>query len=241
MGQGTKMNTPKINPEVQLPQGMYSDQAPKPMPMPPKEQPPAIGLASALARAQGQMENAGFDAVNPHFRSKYATLAAYINAIKKALSNNDIAYAQIMDCERDADGFERYYLITILEHGASREKMQSKYPVPNPVNIKPHEMGSFLTYARRYSLAAITGQSADEDDDANAAQKATVNGGSKARITPEQVQTFEDMIKNHAKDRDKYLGYISKLYNERITQLGDIPADKYDDALETLIAGGKKK
>jgi hypothetical protein len=35
------------------------------------------------------------------------------------------------------------------------------------------KMGSAITYARRYSLSAICGIAADEDDDANAASAAT--------------------------------------------------------------------
>ena len=38
-------------------------------------------LAAALAKAQGAMQAAKFDKVNPHFRSSYASLAAVIGEL----------------------------------------------------------------------------------------------------------------------------------------------------------------
>ena len=38
-------------------------------------------LMTALAKAQGTIEDAGKDSVNPHFKSRYATLAAVRQAV----------------------------------------------------------------------------------------------------------------------------------------------------------------
>ena len=46
----------------------------------------------------------------------------------------------------------------------------------HPFSDKPHIMGSAITYARRYSWAAITGIAAEEDEDGNAAQDSAKNG-----------------------------------------------------------------
>lgn len=43
-------------------------------------------LAAALAKAQGAMANAALNKVNPHFKSKYADLAAVLDAARKPLS-----------------------------------------------------------------------------------------------------------------------------------------------------------
>ena len=52
-------------------------------------------LALALSKAQGQMESAKKDSTNPHFRSKYADLAAVVEAIKKPLTDNEIGRAHV--------------------------------------------------------------------------------------------------------------------------------------------------
>jgi hypothetical protein len=59
-------------------------------------------IATALAKAQGQMEAATKDALNPHFKQKYADLASVREAIKKPLSENGIAYIQTV---RSGEGF----------------------------------------------------------------------------------------------------------------------------------------
>jgi hypothetical protein len=52
-------------------------------------------LAAALAKAQGTIDDAEKDSVNPHYQSRYASLAAVRHSIKKPLSNNGLAYIQL--------------------------------------------------------------------------------------------------------------------------------------------------
>ena len=113
-------------------------------------------LAAALAKAQGAMNNASMNRINPHFKSKYADLAALWDAVRKPLSDNGLSVVQII---RDGS------LHTMLLH-TSGQRLCSDYPLP--ATARPQEMGSALTYARRYSLSALVGIAADEDDDANA-------------------------------------------------------------------------
>ena len=56
-----------------------------------------------------------------------------------------------------------------LWHGPSGDFIRGRYPLPQGT---PQTLGSAITYARRYALCAITGAVADEDDDAQAAEKA---------------------------------------------------------------------
>ena len=121
-------------------------------------------LAEALAKAQGKMEHAKKDATNPHFKSSYAPLPAIVDAIRAELAGNGLSYIQSTEV---GDGGE-VVLVTTLAH-KSGQWVKSFYPV-RPVQNTPQGFGSALTYARRYSLAAITGIAAeDEDDDGNAA------------------------------------------------------------------------
>jgi hypothetical protein len=128
-----------------------------------QDQTPTVGkLADALAKAQGAMDAAKKDAVNPHFGSKYANLAAVWEAIRGPLAANGLAVVQMSTS--DANGVT---VTTQLLH-SSGEWIRDRLSLP-VVQKTPQGFGSALTYARRYSLAAMVGVAAEEDDDGNAA------------------------------------------------------------------------
>jgi hypothetical protein len=125
---------------------------------------PAAGnLAAALAAAQSTMKAAPFDRTNPHFKSKYASLASVVDTIRKPLADNGLSYTQTTEIREGA-----LILITTLRH-RSGEIVTSEYPLPGM--SKPQELGSALTYARRYSLSALVCIAADDDDDAEGVRK----------------------------------------------------------------------
>lgn len=123
-------------------------------------------IGAALAKAQGLMSNAVLNKTNPHFKSKYADLAAIRDAVSPFLAQNGIAALQVIDSDDKGS-----FLVTRLVH-SSGQWIESVHPLP--ATAKPQEFGSALTYARRYSLAAICGISAEEDDDANGANTTQV-------------------------------------------------------------------
>ncbi|NLI74883.1 MAG: hypothetical protein GX442_00410 [Candidatus Riflebacteria bacterium] len=130
----------------------------------------AIGkISEALAKAQGQMKPAVFDAANPHFKSKYASLAAIMDACRAALSANSVAVVQGTSVEEN-----RVVVSTMLVHGSGewiRDSLSIKL-----VREDAQAIGSAITYARRYSLASMVGIVADEDDDAENAVGRNGNG-----------------------------------------------------------------
>lgn len=123
-------------------------------------------IATALSKAQSKLENAVYNKTNPHFKSKYADLASVRDAIIPIMSSHDISIIQTT--KRDDSGV---VLVTTMLH-KSGEYISSEYPVLC-ANQTPQAMGSALTYARRYSLAAIAGIAAEDDDDGNIAQQQT--------------------------------------------------------------------
>lgn len=120
-------------------------------------------LYEALSKAQGEMKNAHLNKINPHFKSKYADLAAIRDATIPALSKYGLAVIQYTELAG-----ERLVLKTRLTH-SSGQYIESVYPVMAQLGDH-HKTGSALTYAKRYSWSAMCGISADEDDDGNAAQ-----------------------------------------------------------------------
>jgi hypothetical protein len=133
-------------------------------------------IAAALAKAQGEIANPTKDSENPHFRSHYADLSAGINAVREALSRNGIAFVQ---CTRLAD--DVLMVDTRLTH-ASGQWIESEFPACR-FPAKPQEVGSALTYARRYSLFAMVGI-AGEDDDGNAASATETPAVKRRAVAP---------------------------------------------------------
>lgn len=128
-------------------------------------------LAAAMAKAQGQIENASKDAANPYFRSKYADLASCWDACRKGLSDNSLAVIQLPRAEG-----VKVTILTMLTHG-SGQWISEELTMTSKRQLKdgggweeidsPQALGSTITYARRYSLCAMVGV-APEDDDGNA-------------------------------------------------------------------------
>ena len=118
-------------------------------------------LAAALAAAQGKITGALKDSSNPFFKSKYADLASCWEACRIPLSENGLAVIQTT--AESADGV---IVLTTLVH-KSGEWIRGTLMM-KPIKADPQGVGSCITYARRYALAAIVGL-AQIDDDANAA------------------------------------------------------------------------
>lgn len=125
-------------------------------------------IATALAKAQGAMKNATLNKVNPHFKSKYADLAGIRDAVTPALTANGISVVQTLQGSAN----EHPSVLTRLQH-SSGQWIESACPILGATDMQ--KMGSAITYARRYSLSAICGIAADEDDDGNAASQTPAN------------------------------------------------------------------
>ena len=139
-------------------------------------------IATALAKAQGQMKGAIKDSANPFFKSKYADLASVVEAIREAFSKNGLSYVQTLE-PSDKDEVR---VKTILMH-SSGEWLDCGI-LALPVSKKDAQgFGSAMTYARRYSLSAACGVAA-LDDDGNAA---TVAAPAKPKMAETVVLDFE--------------------------------------------------
>ena len=121
-------------------------------------------IATALVKAQQAFGPALKTATNPHFRSRYADLAACVEAVMDGLNSNGIALVQQLT-ESDTG----VIVETVFIHESGEMLNCGKLHVP-AVKHDPQGYGSALTYARRYSLMAACGI-APEDDDGNAASR----------------------------------------------------------------------
>ncbi len=118
-------------------------------------------LFLAISKVQKTLKGAIKDSNNPFFKSTYADLESCWAACREPLSENGLSIIQTMDYEPNHD-----FLITTLGH-VSGQWIRSKTRIVSVKN-DPQAMGSAITYARRYALAAIIGL-VQTDDDAESA------------------------------------------------------------------------
>ena len=112
-------------------------------------------LAAALSKAQIEMGDAELDSKNPYFKTKFASLRSIRNTCKGPLAKYGLSVSQLLG----RDG-ERDFLETCLMH-ESGEYLQGRLYMHKSKNMQ--EIGSCISYARRYSLSSVLGIVSEED------------------------------------------------------------------------------
>ena len=191
-------------------------------------------LASALAKAQGEMQAAIKDSVNPFFKSKYADLGSVWDAARPVLSKNGLCVIQSTEILGD-----KIVMVTTLAH-SSGQWMKSYLPL-NPSKNDSQGVGAAITYLRRYSLSALVGVVCDDDDDGETAVgrgKATPSKPSVQPIIPitkEQYAYLGKMIEKL--DSDTRLGFINWIGNEyKCADMNELPQNAYERCMTMLNA-----
>ena len=130
------------------------------------ETPIGKNIASAFVKAQKAFGPALKSSTNPHFKSRYADLAACVEAVIEGLNSAGIALIQ-----KTSEDLNGVTVETVFIHESGEMLECGKLHVP-AAKQDPQGFGSALTYARRYSLMAACGI-APEDDDGNSASRRT--------------------------------------------------------------------
>jgi hypothetical protein len=182
-------------------------------------------LAKALSDAQGEMTAAAKDATNPHFKSRYATLASVWDAIRKPLTANGLSVSQILEAEPGGVAVR-----TMLLH-SSGQWLASRYVMPVGERLTPQAMGSAITYARRYALSAIVGIAPDDDDDGNAASDQPKVERPAPRPAPEQpakpglLPALADFFNEFAWPKESKVQFANELLAHYAVTLSDCMAN----------------
>ena len=123
-------------------------------------------IASALLKFQADVRGVVKDSKNPHFKNKYASLEAVVEAARPGLQAVGIVFLQAPG-QSSGGTIE---VATMLIHAESGQWMRSTMQIPM-AKSDPQGAGSAVTYAQRYSLMAALGIPPVEhlDDDANLA------------------------------------------------------------------------
>lgn len=138
-------------------------------------------LSAALCNAQSELKNPHFDSVNPHFKSKFASLGAVRESVIPVFTANGLAVTQWPVSENGAAG-----CVTHLAH-KSGEWMEERFLIPVDKQ-NAHGYASAVTYSKRISLMSVAGVVGDIDDDGNTAVGDNVAG--KAKDAPGKGPTI---------------------------------------------------
>lgn len=169
-------------------------------------------LFAAMAAAQGMMRGALKDATGQigQQKTKYADLASCWDSCREALSKNGVSVIQIPS----ADGV-KITVRTILGH-KSGQSIRSELVMTSQGGT-PQQIGSAITYARRYGLCAMVGIAPEDDD--GAAASGTDKGSRES-----QKQIAERLIEEGKKPKEgkKSTDFDTlKKFKEARTKLGD--------------------
>lgn len=171
-------------------------------------------LAKSLVGAQAEFGSVPKGSVNPFFKSKYAGLPEVMGHVSPVLSKHNLAISQFITYAEDGTDT----LLTYLLHESGQYMAYSmKLHLPKQ---DAQGQGSAVTYARRYSVLAVLGVVADEDDDGNKASQAP-----KAKPKEKEPTAMDNMRELLAKkfeepaDRKKF---VEGKVNRELKSLNDL-------------------
>jgi hypothetical protein len=202
---------------------------------------PDIGaLALALAEAHKAFKPLKKEVTNPFFKSKYADLAAVIEATYDGLSKNGLAIVQSPMLNGSS-----VTVTTMIVH-SSGQWMRADLVMPSD-KMTAQGVGAAITYARRYSYQAFVSVAADVDDDGCAASGKDVKEVSMPKPPAKKPTTLFPELPKEAKPNGESFGakfwrkakaahkteiavreYIGNLGYE---STAEIPPNKHQEAL----------
>jgi hypothetical protein len=171
-------------------------------------------IIAALVNAQKAFAPVIKNKENTHFKNKFADLQAVVNAVQKALNDNDIYLLQ-----KNYDHPDGIMIETVFLH-TSGEMLECGILFFPTVKKDPQAFKSALTYARRSSLLSACGL-AEEDDDGNSARDDGLDSNTMVdHILAIQDAADHDALKKAYLDALKACGNDSK-WKTKIIDLKD--------------------
>jgi hypothetical protein len=194
-------------------------------------------LATALAKAQGEIENASKDGKGNF--GKYANLASTWDAIRGPLSKNEIAIYQ-----RPLMIAGRLTMATMLMHSSGEFLDDSELEMifdRSGGRVTPMQaMGSAVTYARRYTLQAATGVAPADDDDGQSAGKPQASGPLPQKSKPQPADPGPKTDKGPAAQKPKTNPNFAPAPQDLLDQINDLAIERQisENILIKLVRDG---
>lgn len=173
------------------------------------------GLAAALVAFQKELPKVGKDktAAMGSYSYKYTDLATLTHTVIPLLTKHGLAFTA--GGRATESGYE---LVGTLIH-ESGDQIESALPI---YGRQPQEIGSAMTYARRYLLCAMTGVVSDEDDDGKAATKATRTVAKDWDVVADTAESLTDVDELKTLWTREQVGKAPKVIQDRIKAHGDL-------------------
>jgi hypothetical protein len=185
-------------------------------------------LATALAKAQSEMNMASLSSTNPFFKSKYADFGEIVKSSRPALTKNGLSVVQPICIEGDYQVLE-----TILLH-SSGEWISSKIKI-NPPKQDVQSLGSYITYLKRYSYASLVGVITGDDDDAEEAMYETRNSNHKPQTYTNEPTISQDQLDELEQELEGYLDIAQQvLFGLKINSLSKMPKSLYSSSMKRI-------
>lgn len=125
----------------------------------------ADSLKGALLSIQKKAPKVQKDGVNPHLQSRYMTLDAVIPVVLDLLNEEGVVFTAKLSTFADGG---RPSLKYSFYHVATKESDHDEAPLML-LKAAPQDLGSAVTYTRRYILVTYLNLVTDKDDDGHAA------------------------------------------------------------------------
>jgi len=192
-------------------------------------------LVTALAKAQSE-----FPAIVKSHSAKvkmkaggeysytYANLADTLAAVVPVLTANGIALLQPI--QTTATGVE--IGTVLLGHG---DRIASSMPL-DIARLAPQEIGSLISYYRRYLLTSLLALAVDDDDGkaaTTARRKPAPRAAAPVTLAEDHKQAFRDWFDGLP---DEVQAERKPAFKAAFGKLDDVPADKWPD-VEAFMAG----
>ena len=183
-------------------------------------------LAPAFIKAQAEMTDPVKDTQG--YGYKYATLDQMLQIVRPVLSKHGLGVMQ--NLEGGDNGHVSVNTIIIHESGQTMESIMSM-PISAKKGLSAEQnVGTAISYARRYALQSCLGLMAEEDTDAADAAPKKTNGKAKpvAFISPEQESEIR------ARGDACSVNWIKLCAHMGVASVASLVAEDYDKALALI-------
>lgn len=126
----------------------------------------AKALYKALSLFRKNIKQPVKDGENPYFESSYVTLEGVIKTVDEAMNGTGLSFVQEVATINGLPSVRT----TLTHEGGGTMTTEWLSLLPGR-KATPQDIGSLITYAKRYQLAGFMGISSDVDDDGNQASQ----------------------------------------------------------------------
>lgn len=134
-----------------------------------------IELNTKIFKVKKELPVLKKDSVNPFFKSSYADLNQHLSILEPILAKHKLVLLQ----PTVAAGAMGNVVKTEIVDIETAARVESSFIIPQTEDMQ--KLGGAITYARRYTLGALLGMQAEDDDGNTAVGKNNAPGGKKVK------------------------------------------------------------